>query len=171
MEHRLFVATATLVLTVVLFLASLLDSFPVHRFPVSWFCFECGIIGGFVSHQQRLKHLSDQELSFLSRSWASILVVPLFGGIFALVFYLLTLSGLLQGALFPMYSVPDFDNPVSAENLTRFFTETYPASGQDFAKLGFWSFASGFSERLVPDILDDMVNRAKAQDSNPSDTQ
>ena len=154
----------TLGFTVVLFLFSLSPAIGIHRFPISWFCFECGVIGGFVSQQQRLKLVSEQELAYLARSWTSILVVPLFGGIFALLFYVLMLSGLLQGSLFPVFYMPVFGDPVGTPDLTRFFTETYPKSGQDFAKLAFWTFASGFSERLVPDMLKGVIGRATQAD-------
>ncbi len=130
-----------------------LTLFLTNRFMVSWFCFFCGIIGGFVSIEQRLKKLGSDELDFLSKSWWSILVIPLFGGVFSLVLYLLFLSGLLEGSLFPSFHVPAFADPPVDENLKSFFAKTYPRSPADFAKLAFWSFVAGFSERFVPRIV------------------
>jgi hypothetical protein len=37
--------------------------------------------------------------------------------------------------------------------MQAFFRDTYPASGSDLAKLLFWCFVAGFSERLIPQIL------------------
>jgi hypothetical protein len=37
--------------------------------------------------------------------------------------------------------------------MRNFFLNTYPSSGQDLAKLIFWCFLAGFSERLVPQII------------------
>ena len=56
-----------------------------QRLMVSWLCFGCGLLGGFVSIQQRLKNLPDEELELLSESWFQILLVPVYGGIFSLV--------------------------------------------------------------------------------------
>lgn len=163
-SKRLLVFTAaTLVLTVFLFFVA----FYYSRFPISWFCFECGIIGGFVSIQQRLKKVKDEELEYLSQSWIAILVNPIFGGIFALVLYVLFLSGIIESALFPMFSIPEFEGqPLpTIDDLRLFFVNTYPASGSDFAKLTFWSFVAGFSERLVPEMIQRI---AKSDDKDES---
>src|SRR5262245_15314589 len=132
-KHLLLFTMTTLVATVAVFGIGLY----FQRFPVSWFCFECGIIGGFVSVQQRLKQVSNEELAYLSQSWTAILMVPIFGGIFALVLYLLFLAGIIEGSLFPRMSIPTFNKDAAPDitDLRRFFTETYPASGPDFAKL------------------------------------
>ena len=151
-SKRLLVFTGvSLLLTAVLFLLA----FYFQRFPVSWFCFECGIIGGFVSIQQRLKEVGDEELEYLGQSWTAILMIPVFGGVFSLVLSLLFLSGIVESALFPDFAIPEFEGyPIpTVDDLRRFFVETYPASGEDFAKLGFWSFVAGFSERFVPQII------------------
>lgn len=125
----------------------------VDKFFISWFCFVCGIVGGFVSIQQRLSKIKDEELSLLSESWATIMVIPIFGGIFALVLYMSFLSGILKGDLFPEFSMPTFGKPTTSENLIDFFLKTYPEEAVDFAKLAFWSFVAGFSERFVPQII------------------
>ncbi len=119
----------------------------------SWLCFECGIIGGFVSIQQRLHKVMDDELQLLAQSWYAILLIPLYGGIFALLLYVIFLSGLLEGHLFPEFYVPEFSKPPSQVDVIVFLKETVPRSGHDLAKLIFWCFLAGFSERLVPQII------------------
>jgi hypothetical protein len=158
-KHLLLFTLATLVATVAVFGIGLW----FDRFPMSWFCFECGIIGGFVSIQQRLKRVSDEELTYLSQSWTAILVVPVFGGVFALVLYILFLAGIVEGSLFPKITIPPFTTgaPPTITDLRRFFTETYPASGPDFAKLTFWCFVAGFSERFVPQIIQRVSDRGE----------
>jgi hypothetical protein len=37
--------------------------------------------------------------------------------------------------------------------MKNLFISTYPTTGVDVAKLIFWSFVAGFSERLVPQII------------------
>ena len=124
-----------------------------NRFMISWFAFQCGILGGFVSIQQRMKNIDSDELKLLSESWATILVIPIYGGIFSLLLYLLILSGLIEGNLFPKFYMPQFDFPPTTENIKEFLNSTYPMSGADFAKFAFWSFVAGFSERFVPQII------------------
>jgi hypothetical protein len=148
-KRLLTFTVATLILTVALFIVAFL----FKRFPVSWFCFECGILGGFVSIQQRLKKVEDEELEYLCQSWIAILMNPIFGGLFSLVLYVLFLSGIIESPLFPRFKIPEFSCPPTVDDLRRFFAETYPALGSDFAKLAFWSFVAGFSERLVPEMI------------------
>ena len=50
-----------------------------NRFMVSWACFGCGLLGGFVSIQQRLRTLGDEELGLLSQSWFQIALIPIYG--------------------------------------------------------------------------------------------
>jgi len=158
-KNLLLFTAATLVATAAVFGVGLF----FERFPVSWFCFQCGIVGGFVSIQQRLKTVSDEELVYLSQSWAAILVVPVFGGVFALVLYVLFLAGIIEGSLFPKMAIPEFgaDGLRTSAELRRFFLETYPNSGSDFAKLTFWCFVAGFSERFVPQIIQRVGERAE----------
>jgi hypothetical protein len=124
-----------------------------QRFMVSWACFASGLIGGFVSIQQRIKNVGEEELELLSRSWFQILLIPVYGGIFALVLYLTFLSRIIEGPLFPAFSVPVFSVPPSTDDLKNLFATTYPSTGADFGKLIFWCFVAGFSERFVPQII------------------
>lgn len=128
------------------------------KFMVSWACFGCGLVGGFVSIQQRLKKIPDEELELLSRSWFQILLIPVYGGVFALVLYLAFLGGIIEGAMFPRFSVPQFAVPPSTQDMKNLFTSTYPTAGVDLAKLIFWSFIAGFSERFVPQIISKTTN-------------
>jgi len=123
------------------------------RLMVSWAVFVCGILGGFVSIQQRVKTVSNEELQLLTRSWFQILLIPIFGGLFALVLYSMFLSGIVSGHMFPAFYIPEPQGAPDREFIVQFLTETYPATGQDMAKLLFWSFVAGFSERFVPQII------------------
>ncbi|MCL1587397.1 MAG: hypothetical protein M3092_03190 [Actinomycetia bacterium] len=161
----LWVTLLILGATVALFLLPLLG---FGRFPVSWFCFGLGVIGGFVSIQQRLKKLSDEDLAHLDSSWVHIIIPPFFGGIFALLFYIFVLSGILEGAMFPTFVIPEFSKPPTSEDIQKLLLETYPASGQDFARLAIWSFLAGFSERLVPDILKRTAGKGSESDDDAS---
>lgn len=147
----LFVAIS-LILTVSIFGITILIE-KVDKFYTSWLVFQCGIIGGFVSIQQRLPSIEDDELHLLSKTWASVLLIPVYGGIFALVLYVLFLSGMLRNSLFPNFYMPFFNLPVEAKDIIKFLRECYPLTGPDLAKLIFWSFVAGFSERFVPQLI------------------
>lgn len=131
--------------------------------------FGCGIMGGFVSIQQRLGSIEDDELDVLSKSWASVLIIPLFGGIFALVLYVIFLTGILDLPIFPEFYIPAFTND-RAVDLPAFLQQTSPVSGQDMAKVMFWSFVAGFSERFVPQVIRSVTSQADSVRGESSTT-
>jgi hypothetical protein len=149
--RRLIIMTVTALGVVVLFFAATL--LLGERFPFSWVCFGCGLIGGFVSIQQRLKRIGDEELALLATSWFQIVLIPVYGGIFALVLYVGLLSKVVTGQLFPVFYIPPFHDPPVHNDVHAFLAETSPASGPDVAKLLFWCFVAGFSERFIPQII------------------
>lgn len=117
--------------------------------------FIIGLLGGFVSIQQRLHRIRDDELRLLSASWLATALVPINGGIFALVLMMMFMSGLLEGSLFPKF--PD----LTISNIDTFkdwISFAYPQTGSGMAKLFFWSFVAGFSERFVPRIIGNVTN-------------
>lgn len=128
---------------------------------ITWIVFFCGIIGGFVSIQQRAPKIKDEELGLLVGSWFQILLIPVFGAVFALVLYCIFLSGLLNADIFPKFSFPRTprEGP-DTEFIIKILRETYPASGPDLAKLIFWSFTAGFAERFVPQIISNLTSKA-----------
>lgn len=156
--EMLLVITKRLILMTLCAVAVVVSIFAVtlilgKRFMISWACFGCGLIGGFISIQQRIKSVSDEELELLSKSWFQVLLIPVYGGIFALVLYLAFLSQIVKGALFPEFSIPEFSIPPTTDDMKGLFMNTYPSSGVHLAKLIFWSIVAGFSERLVPQII------------------
>jgi hypothetical protein len=109
-----------------------------------------GFIGGFVGLQRRLKELTVPDLQLIADSWVYTCLSPLVGGVLALLIYVLFLSGLLAGDLFPHF-VPDSDlqGPPGFSLIFKQHSEHF--SG--YAKLVFWSFVAGFSERFVTDVI------------------
>lgn len=126
-----------------------------------------GLIGGFVSMQQRLPKTPLNELKQLSSSWVSITLVPINGGIFAIVLMLMFAGKIIQGQLFPIYPDADTFPITSVETLYKWIKNAYPATGVDTAKLLFWSFVAGFSERFVPQIIQRTTEKTNdKKDSN-----
>jgi len=120
--------------------------------------FTAGLLGGFVSIQQRLPTIKDEELKTLSTSWFSITLIPINGGIFSLVLLLMFAGNILQGDLFPAYpDAPQFAIN-NYDSFRMWLISAYPTHGEEVAKLLFWSFVAGFSERFVPQIISSKAN-------------
>jgi hypothetical protein len=109
-----------------------------------------GLIGGFVGLQRRLKDLTVPDLQLIADSWIYTCLSPLVGGVLALLLYVLFLSELVSGDLFPHF-VPDagLQDPPGFSSIFMQHGERY----QEYAKLLFWCFVAGFSERFVTDVI------------------
>jgi hypothetical protein len=146
-----------------------------------------GIVGGCVSMLQRIQSAPSEgdalfNLAALSNGWRSIILSPLYGGIFASILFVLFAAGILKGSVFPTISTPQasptaVSNPTSEPNvssapgpaktsgvlkITEFLKDTGPADGISYALLIIWSFLAGFAERLVPDTLNRLVAKNEA---------
>jgi hypothetical protein len=140
------------ILGVILTLAALYGK----KLMISGLVLGCGLLGGFVSIQQRLRKIGDEELSLLAQSWFQILLIPVYGAIFAGLLFVAFLGNIVEGQLFPKFAYPAFTQPMPThEDIRAFLSNIDPASGADLAKLIFWSFVAGFSERFVPQIIED----------------
>ena len=146
--RRLFTALATLFLIA---LGLIVVSYQFRsQFVVPPVVIAAGMIGGFVGLQRRLKELTIPDLQLIADSWIYTSLAPLVGGVLALLLYVLFLSGLLSGPLFPKF--------VGDVNLTGdegfvLIVRQHAENHQEYAKLVFWSFVAGFSERFVTDVL------------------
>ena len=120
----------------------------------------CGAMGGLISMMRRLQAMPTGSTPLLdtialNAGQFGIGMSPTYGAIFAIVLYVIFLSGILsslfssaaQTAVFPM------------------FRDATPATTPDYAKLLVWAFIAGFAEKLVPDVLDRLTvkNTAAAQ--------
>lgn len=127
-----------------------------------------GAIGGFVSLQRRLKEFSEDDLELLFTSWIYTILAPLVGGILALLLYVLFLSGLLAGDLFPKFvadaitTVNQTGSDAKPQAIIGFESifDTHGESYKDYAKLLFWAFVGGFSERFVVDVIGQFQRQA-----------
>jgi hypothetical protein len=110
--------------------------------------FAAGVMGGFVGLQRRLKSMTNDDLELLANSWVYVCLSPLVGGILAVVRYVLFISTLVSGDLFPKL-VPD------PGGTRKGFAEIFAVQGDaiSYSKMLFWSFVAGFSERFVTDLV------------------
>lgn len=125
-----------------------------------YFSFVVGCIGSGISLQQNIQKEKIDTVKLLSESWINTLMPFLYGGLLAVVTYILFMSGILSGdggeGLFTSNLFPNFTRPELSENVKlnfRIVLEIRPVDVKDFGKLLVWCFISGYSERFVTSIL------------------
>ena len=129
--------------------------------------FFSGALGGVISTYIRVKSLPlmDKEEA-VTRMLAvlQIYITPIIAGIFGFLLYLLFASGLLTGALFPEFS--GLENPF--ETAQSMIEQTKVKTNLDGIKALVWSFIAGFSEKMVPNILDKIAKDSEKKEiKNP----
>jgi hypothetical protein len=115
-----------------------------------------GFVGGFVGLQRRLKALPPEDLTLLANSWVCIALSPIAGAVLAVLVYLIFCSGLLGGNLFPAFVPDNKDAPI--QGLPDMFA-VHCTTGADYAKVLFWSFIAGFSEKFATNIIGQFESR------------
>lgn len=130
--------------------------------------FFAGSVGAVVNNYFRLANLSatpGASKAALNRPAVTMqLYVSLFvSGILGFVAYGLFLSGLLQGALFPEFvSLEDH-----YQSLSTLLRDVSPKTNLDTSKAIMWAFVAGFSERLIPNILDSLIRKTEIEQQPP----
>jgi hypothetical protein len=124
--------------------------------------FGVGMFGGAFSTLQRIQKFKtggSYEAAALNQlgNRLTIVLAPAIGGVGAIILYVMLAAGVLGGSLFPELSSRTFGNFSDAlEDLFKL----HIANSADAAKLYFFCFLAGFSERLVPDVLNRLEARA-----------
>lgn len=135
-------------------------------FALEMIIFLAGAAGGVANNYRRLLHIPldvirEQSLTTTQFITFQIYVSPLVGGVFAMVLYLIFMSGLLQGTFFPAFSPIMQDG---YESFKLFSFGANPATNQDAAKAILWAFIAGFSEGLVPNFIDKILREVTKTD-------
>jgi hypothetical protein len=115
-----------------------------------------GLVGGFVGLQRRLRSLPGEDLALLAESWPTIALSPIAGAILAELVYLLFISGLLKGKMFPEF---DPDGPGGTNPGLRELFAVHCKASSDYAMVLFWSFVAGFSEKFATNIISQFESR------------
>jgi len=123
----------------------------------------CGILGGLISMLRRLQALPSGSTPLfdtiaLNAGQFGIGLAPIYGGIFAMVLYLVFLSGVLDTVI----------APTAGEIVFPHFTDATPRTTPDYARLLIWAFMAGFAEQLVPDVLNRLTARNTAALAKPT---
>jgi hypothetical protein len=83
------------------------------------------------------------------------LVPPVVGAIAAVVLYLVFIANYLHTDVFP--AMKCFKEP--CETVLDLMNYYWPKTPEDYGKALVWCFIAGFSERLVPDLLQSMASK------------
>ena len=105
-----------------------------------------GALGSTVSFFSR-QDLSPKEIS----RTRTLVGTQVFGAVFATLLFLAFVGGLVQGSLFPAF------RSFGSSDVSWFGLLFFPS---DWARLMVWSFIAGFSERFVPDLLNNLILRS-----------
>jgi len=151
------------IITITIFIIYLLIVFSIKTkisddVPLLMMIFLAGSAGGLVNSYLRIKNLplSQQiecspHLNFLAI--LQLYLTPFISGFFAFVFYGICITGLIGGEVFPKFQGLDMEY-ISVGDI---FQNVQPASRIDAIKAVMWGFITGFSERLVPNVIDKIV--------------
>jgi len=128
-----------------------------NTFSLIVFVFFAGALGGITNTYMRLKNmpleaLKQNDLSKLI-AISQVYATPMVAGTFAIVAHVLFASGMLEGALFPNFA----EGSTHYDNLNAMFDSYKPQTYADAAKMIVWGFIAGFSEKMIPNILDRMA--------------
>ena len=93
------------------------------------------------------------DLSGLKYGGRGVFVSVGCGVVFSFILYMLFVGQVLTGSLFPGITTPEGKHDGGLQ-LSKFFFQTGPTDGREYAKLLVWLFLSGFAEKFVPDVLD-----------------
>jgi len=129
-----------------------------EKYPISWFIIITAILGSIVNEPFRQGEPHQYTLAYIS--WKSAVAV-----VFAFLFYLMAIGGLIGGDMFPRFvqtSLPDNAN----WNMTNFATAVKPESYKDVAKILVWSFIAGYSEKFVPNLIGQILKTSEGKDGN-----
>jgi hypothetical protein len=147
----------------------------------SWMVLITGILGGFIGLQRRLKAMEHDDLLLLARSWVYVLLSPLVGGILSLLLFILFISGLVEGDLFPKFAADalsidggnlfpqcatDASGSDAGDSLMK-LVQIHAVGYEDYAKLVFWCFLAGYSEKFVTNIIS-RFESGTSEEGNPT---
>lgn len=133
-----------------------------------------GFLGAVTSTIRRIQPVAEESIAVsdpliktiaIEQGHLGVYLSITLGAIFALVLYLALGSGvnLALGPSAPRFAAGTPGSPCTNCAIFCFFTGLLPASSTEFAKLLVWSFVAGFSERLVPDMLDRFQGNKKGR--------
>jgi hypothetical protein len=129
-----------------------------------------GILGAFFSALTRLHRVDQLPLALMSDTVLGLnglhlvvysVVPPVVGAIAAVVVYLGFISGVIDSSVFPKLVCKAATK--TCNDLVQVLNDYGPEKAADYGKALIWSFFAGFSERLVPDMLQAVLARMQSE--------
>jgi hypothetical protein len=126
-----------------------------------------GAAGSFISVVLRIQGVRDntqlaQNIFAFKYSKTTVQVAPLTGMLFAILLCFIIFGGLIGGSMFPtIHTIPDKNKILTID--PDAFSRVLNNVGE-LSKLLVWSFIAGFSERLIPDMVDRLADKARDAD-------
>ncbi|QNN76909.1 hypothetical protein IAE60_13300 [Pseudoxanthomonas mexicana] len=124
-----------------------------------------GSVGATVSTLMRLQKLDTRREPLmlwmsLQEGAISLWLSPILGALFGLLFLLLMRSGLVSGTLFPDFELEHWQRGGLHLDLNQCpGNEACGGLYRDYTWLIMWTFAAGWAERLVPDVLNRLTSQ------------
>lgn len=128
-----------------------------------------GIIGAFFSALIRLYNVDEFSMAIITPAVTQLggrylmaysFVPPLVGAIAAVVLYLMFVAKLVEGSLFPTVKCAT----AACQSVKQLLNDVHPPTAPDYGKALVWAFIAGFSERLVPDMLQSLGAKRKKEE-------
>jgi hypothetical protein len=129
-----------------------------------------GMLGAFFSALTRLYQVDQVSVALISPTVSQLsgwhlfmysFVPPMVGAIASVALYIGFVSALVAGGLFPEMACKGAG---PCDDLYGVLTSYGPKAAPDYGKVLIWSFIAGFSERMVPDMLQSLVAKSQKQD-------
>jgi hypothetical protein len=130
-----------------------------------------GMLGAFFSALTRLYNVDQLSIALISPTVSELegryllmysLVPPMIGAIASVVLYVAFLGGIVGGGIFPEMVCKSKAGECSS--LISVLNDYGPEGPQDYGKTLIWAFVAGFSERLVPDLLQSLVAKSQKKE-------
>jgi hypothetical protein len=130
--------------------------------------FFAAAVGSVVNNYHRLAKLSEVDKAVAAQIENSVFTLQIYvslliSGILGLVMYGLCMTSLLGGELFPQF----IGTEAGYQTMSSFLNEVKPKANLDIGKMLIWAFVAGFSERLIPNVLDRLARQAEALRGEP----
>jgi len=120
-----------------------------EKYPLAWFIIMAAVLGSVVNepyHQEKIHRLTNGWIAAYILWKSSVSIV------FAFLFYLIAMGGLIGGDMFPNFMHLPLKEGAHW-NMEAFVTAVKPESYKDIAKILVWSFIAGYSEKFVPNLI------------------
>lgn len=133
-----------------------------EQFPIIWFIWIAAILGSIVNQTSRDDSIKDPQHHQIT-AWLYLFWKCVIAAILAMTLYMMFISGLLSGDIFPKFIHATVEQGGSYTNMKDFATKIDPESFKDVAKILVWSFIAGYSEKFVPNLVSQVVAPTKTE--------